>query len=106
MAIDFDAEVLVACMDEFGEAITHTPAIGDAYTIAKAIYTAAAVLVTWHDGVPVNSVAPTIGARLADFQVAPLQDDRITAGGKDYRITRVDLDSIGHVLLILARAPA
>ena len=81
--IDFAALVLAPAMATFAQPITVTPAAsqpGAAAYPARGIYASKQVQIPLENGTYHSTVQPTLGLRLADFAVAPMQGDVVALG--------------------------
>lgn len=101
--IDFDKLVLAPLDKIFGQVVSYQPSIvGDAFSLLG-IFTEAyktpgfdeAGAVKW------NTSAPTLGCRAADFPAAPVRNDQITIGTKQYMVMDIRPDGVGWVVLSL-----
>lgn len=109
--IDWDAEVLAKCQAVFGEAQLprYTPPGGVPFDVGGIFDDAHKALVMSADGEPeINTVAPVIGVRLAEWPTPPAQDGQlfIPRTGKTYIVRDVQPDGHGDAFLILGlKAP-
>lgn len=81
--MDFSSLVLNPAMLVFGQSITVTPVAsqpGKPAYAARGVYASKAVQIPLENGGYHSTVQPTLGIRLADFIVAPMQDDVVTLG--------------------------
>lgn len=100
MAIDFDATVLAACINTFGEPGTYIPFQYARFTVNGVFdeaYTDARVV----EGMLVTTVTPVFGIRLSDFPNPPLQNDHLILRGKAYKVREVRVDGHGSAKLML-----
>lgn len=90
-AIDFSALVLGPAMATFGQPITVTPTASQPGALAYStkpdgispltgVYASKPVQIPLENGTYHSTVQPTLGIRLADFAVAPMQDDTVVIG--------------------------
>jgi len=103
VAIDWDKAVLGPVMGVFGELVHYAPAAGQPFDIADAVFDEAYREVVVEDGIPVSSVTPVLGVRLAAFLTPPAQDDALTIDrtGTTYVVREVRPDSHGEAKLML-----
>ena len=114
MAIDWDAELLAPVMAVFGEGVpsvpstwpTYTPHGGAAFQLPDAVFDAQYTRSEEIDGVAQSTTAPILGVRAVHFPQFPEQGGRVVipSNGKTYRVTDVQPDGHGHILLILIEA--
>ncbi len=91
--------VLKATNRVFGENVTHVQGM----QTLREIFDEAHEIVSIADGVPVSSVAPVLGVRLADFNQKPDFGDTFTIRGKGYRVVDIKPDGHGGAELILEK---
>lgn len=112
MAVDWDLHVLQPLLKQFGEDVqpTYMPAIGAPYAIDGVFDRAFKQVVIHDDGPAMNTVAPVLGVRIAQFAAFPLQGDRLLIPAKPavgrltnvtYVINNVEPDGLGWLFLRL-----
>jgi hypothetical protein len=95
---DLTGQILDACTAAFGETVEHRPAVGSAYS-TTGIYSERGTEV---DGpLVVQTNAPALGIKLADFTVTPKAGDRVYLRSTVYKVARVDPDGEGGATLHL-----
>ena len=103
--MDFSGLVLAPCMAVFGEPFTIRPLVSQKSNPvpyeAQGIYREQPVDVPMADGTIFSSIEKTLGVRLADFPVEPLQGDQIVFRGTRYNVEDADPDGQGGTLLSL-----
>ena len=110
--IDFSALVLGPAMATFGQPITVSPVASrpgqPAYstkpdgTPLTGVYASKPVQIPLEDGTYHSTVQPTLGIRLADFAVAPMQDDTVVVGALGtFAIADITPDGQGGADLVL-----
>jgi len=102
MAVDWDALVHGPVAATFGEPVLYAPAAGGTFSISG-IFDEAYTEVQVLDGVPVSSVKPVMGVRLAQFPAPPEPDDTLTIErtGTTYVVANVNPDGHGWAKLML-----
>jgi len=104
--LSFDKLVLKPCMDTFGEVNQgypipiYLPKSAGQFTI-DGVFDAAYREDVIRDGQIVTVTMPVFGAREAEFQTYPKQDDYIQIRGKTLQVREVRTDSHGHLKLML-----
>lgn len=103
--IDWDKMVLAPTVGVFGEAITYMPADGEPFAITG-VYDEGNRDLHLAGGMGMNSSNPLVGARMAEFPVAPLQGDQllVVRTGELFDVKDVNEDGKGGVTLALNEA--
>lgn len=87
-------------MRVFGEDATYTPQ-GQGGVAISGAFDAQHQEVDVQTGVPVSTVGPVLGVRLADLPQAPAQGDQVTVRGVGYVVADIEPDGHGGALLRL-----
>jgi hypothetical protein len=101
--IDFDKMVLAPLDKVFGQVVSYLPsATGEAFSLLG-IFTDGYKTPSFDESGPVkwNTSAPTLGCRAADFPAAPVRNDQITIGDKQYMVMDARPDGVGWLILSL-----
>lgn len=92
-----------AVLQHLGGPVTYAPSVGAAVAVTG-IFDAAYVPVSAGGQVSVSSSGPAVFLRLADLPSDPAEDEpTITVDARTYRVTEVQKDGVGNVLLLLHR---
>ena len=100
--------VIGAAMEAFGDAhevaFAAPVAVKSTYGSGRGVFDAAHELVEMGGDAAITTIGPVLSIRLADFDVAPQQDNEVTIDGTLYRIYDVQPDGqAGAKLLLKAR---
>lgn len=112
MAVDFDALVGKAVLDQFAEAVSYNPLASSPGAPAfgtRGIFDADHELI--FEAIPAsedkapghNTTAPVLGVRSAELGLEPKQGDRVTIRGIVYAVWSVHPDGDGWFDLILRK---
>ena len=97
---DFGA-VLDAGLRVFGIDVTYTAPGSSTAQSVRGVFDAEHEEIDLGTGVPVSSVGPVIGIKLADFDPEPVQDGTFVIQGKTYSVVDVRPDGQGGAELPL-----
>lgn len=92
--IDFDATVLAAAQDAFGEQVTWLSADYPSQSV-KAIFYGATQETKFRDGLEVVETVTMLSVRVGTFARAPEPDDFFRVRGRLYVATEVTPDGVG-----------
>jgi len=100
--IDFDAEVLSACDEEFGIVALYLAGSEQAYDAAGIFTKGYKSPVLGGDGLPAwTTSAPTFVVRAINLRAPPARNDRIAIDGAEYMVMDVRADGVGSIVLPL-----
>lgn len=94
--VDWDAVVLGPVVGVFGEPVTYVPAAGQPITVSGVFDEAYTEVIVGGDGIPVTSVMPVLGVRIAQFPQLPRQGDTLTVQRTGERFTVREVRDDGH----------
>ncbi len=106
--MDFANLVLGPVMAAFGRPITFTPVKsepGVAAYPARGVYAVKQVTIRTEDGGGFTDQQPTLGIRLADYPVPPMQSDSFTLNGVAWWVWDVQPDGQGGADLVIKQSP-
>lgn len=101
--IDFDALLLPATRDAFGEGVTIARSGGPTASVAGVFQDAYAGVEFGDSGPKHTTLDPNVGVRLSDVGWTPAQGDIVTRAknGQRYRVVDVRPDGLGWTSLVL-----
>ena len=106
MGVDFSALVLLPGMNTFAIPVTVRPTVsqpGAPDYAARGVFSSAPTDVQMEDGGVFSDQQTTLGIRLAEFAVVPVNGDRIVIGPVVYWFADSSLDGQGGMLITLRK---
>lgn len=101
MPVDFDKLVNKPLSRIFGQTVAYTPPSGGDPVSASGVWWKAHQTVETDGESNFSSTAPTLGIRLSEWPVAPIQYGQVEVDGQSYKIEEVQPDGEGGAKLIL-----
>lgn len=102
--IDFDALVLGPAMDTFARPVSIIPLKSRSSSVpyaARGVYAERPVDVLTEGDAILSSTNITLGIRLSEFTVEPVQGDKVVIGARTFLVDDTDPDGEGGLMLAL-----